>query len=815
MRKLFFFKSSASSNGNSYTVPPQPNNEKVYWENPWESDAKNQENDKVHDSSQSSKDLVFGPVKLCTEKQGFVTSGLRRSLSFSSSNIYSDPREMNLNDLSVSPSTSSNAPHHAADYPICCRSLTPERHPKPKRGGQAAIQKPYGVEKLDSPTSPRGYVDSSWNSHYSSPVPLKCRSARLTRASNKVLDLYIDGAEQEKNLQPKSDCQRISPSTGNDGCFMENRKLPSSMRLPQVQSTAPPSPTCKKESLRSSSFREVRNAHRRHSTRDWTRDDARPGSSQKLTKNIVERLSHVFPRKHKINSQDLDCETTTTVQDIFEDYSEPQPTLSSNGTVKKDFLSEHMSLSDDPYEIPNGYSPKEIPGFRKQSYFHGVVPVGLKHESFDLDAELRRKGREAEEKAKLLSEELEQVKFQNSSFSVSALFQMIRKINDDRRNLALELSSQIQSQIAERASASEAIKLANVELDSQARKLEKEKNELQISLEKELDRWSSDWLFKIEKYQSEEERLRERVRELAEKNVLLQREVSSFNSKEEEARNRIMHSELQLHDLIERMENAKGDNHKHHRPISELKEQSKGLEADRDCVKRNYKEKEKENKELQKTAARLQRICGEQEKTISGLRQGLGGEIGKQSSEKSDLMAKLQMEQVRLTGVEQVLRREIESYKFEVDSLRHENIDLFNCLQGTGNGVRFSSFKLDQELCAQVEFLQNQCFLLLNESSQLSGNLMDFVKTCHITEIPGSKQGKEIRNGLDGYLVVEYDMKFQNFKRGFDNLRRSLQLTSNVLQEKSELDAPESQPESTEGGLSGHPKFHPLKVSWD
>ncbi|GKC31213.1 hypothetical protein Tco_1038507, partial [Tanacetum coccineum] len=52
------------------------------------------------------------------------------------------------------------------------------------------------------------------------------------------------------------------------------------------------------------------------------------------------------------------------------------------------------------------------------------------------------------------------------------------------------------------------------ELDSRTRKLEKEKNDLQLTLEKELDRRSTEWSMKLEKYQMEEHRLRERVREL-------------------------------------------------------------------------------------------------------------------------------------------------------------------------------------------------------------------------------------------------------------------------------------------------------------
>ncbi|PHT69366.1 hypothetical protein T459_28853 [Capsicum annuum] len=71
-----------------------------------------------------------------------------------------------------------------------------------------------------------------------------------------------------------------------------------------------------------------------------------------------------------------------------------------------------------------------------------------------------------------------------------------------------------------------------VEQDSRTQRLETEKNELQSILEKELDRRSSDWSLKLEKYQIEQYRLRERARELAEQNVSLQRKFSSFNEKE-------------------------------------------------------------------------------------------------------------------------------------------------------------------------------------------------------------------------------------------------------------------------------------------
>ncbi|PHT25342.1 hypothetical protein CQW23_35026 [Capsicum baccatum] len=86
--------------------------------------------------------------------------------------------------------------------------------------------------------------------------------------------------------------------------------------------------------------------------------------------------------------------------------------------------------------------------------------------------------------------------------------------------------------------------MIQAELDSRTRRLETEKNELQSVLEKKLDRRSSDWSLKLKKYQIEQHRLRERARDLAKQNVSLQREVFSFNEKEEKVK------ELKLETLL-------------------------------------------------------------------------------------------------------------------------------------------------------------------------------------------------------------------------------------------------------------------------
>src|SRR4051812_46761636 len=85
-----------------------------------------------------------------------------------------------------------------------CYPSSPERYPNI---GEYMIKVPKGhdVQETDSPRS-RGYsCSSAGHSPLSSPVALKCRSARLTNLlhNNEVLDLYIDGEQEADRLNEK------------------------------------------------------------------------------------------------------------------------------------------------------------------------------------------------------------------------------------------------------------------------------------------------------------------------------------------------------------------------------------------------------------------------------------------------------------------------------------------------------------------------------------------------------------------------------------------------------------------------------------
>lgn len=644
--------------------------------------------------------------------------------------------------------------------PSCasCRAITPERQYKAKRLQEPTNRNAHRLERPGSAGSSRTYNDSS--------------SISSSNVSSRIVDRYIDGEQQQEGSRTDNIASQRN-YTGSIG------RLP-----PRILCTAPTSPTNSvKDKARNCSFREVQSSRLQFSHKDWAENGFGHESPRSLAKNVIERLSqsNIFP---KTNSKEFEHDTPITIEDIY------GRSLDGCFSSNSDVIAQTTHSMDEPHEMGNGYNEDNL-GFERWNPFHGgkSEEVGLDEIEDDVDAELRRRSKEAEERVMVLTEELEQESFlRESGFNVPSLIETIRNLTELRISLALEVSSLLQSRIAERTSVKEELRWANVEIESRTRRLEKEKNELQLGLEKELDRRSADWSFKLEKFQSEEQRLRERVRELAEHNVSLQREVCSFNERERESGSLIKNSEQQLQDLTTEVENIKEENQDLRQKLLKLQTKYKAAEEDWDCVQKNFAGREKECKELHKSVTRLLRTCSEQEKTIDGLRERSSEELRKnQTSEKFDKnVAKLQMEQIRLTGVELALRRELESYRLEIDSLRHENITLLNRLKDNGKESTAFNFKLDKELWTRICCLQNQGISMLNESNQLCSKLLESFKGKAGQPLPDSKMGVEvIRDGLDAQFVVETEVKLQGLRRGTENLTRSLQMMSTLLHDKS------------------------------
>ncbi|PHU01801.1 hypothetical protein BC332_31588 [Capsicum chinense] len=180
--------------------------------------------------------------------------------------------------------------------------------------------------------------------------------------------------------------------------------------------------------------------------------------------------------------------------------------------------------------------------------------------------------------------------------SVPVLINTIRILTKVKVQMASEVSSMLRNQVAKRSSAKEEASILQAELDSRTQRLETEKNELQLVLKKELDRRSSEWSLKLEKYQIEQHRLRERVRELAEQNVSLQREVSSFNEKEVDNRIKMSFSEKHLENLSKGIEQVSEENQNLRQQLTQLQAEYQVAQDNRDYVRENCQEKVKELK---------------------------------------------------------------------------------------------------------------------------------------------------------------------------------------------------------------------------
>ncbi|CAN1148524.1 hypothetical protein LINPERPRIM_LOCUS38154 [Linum perenne] len=737
MKKLFSFRSSNSGTSNPGS-PPSWNEHRP------RSELSDQSADKSLNSFISPKGLFSKSRKQVHSSQSPSSNPtLRKSRSYSSSAAFlvDDSGQSNLSfpvERSKSPSTYS--------------SRSSRRAPTPPRQVKSEQLEVHGLQRHTSGSS-NLYQDRSGSSSSSN-------------ASTKVLDRYIDGEEQEERGRPsKISSQRYVTGGGNPG-----GRLP-----PRAQYTTPTSPC--------HSFRESKRAHSRFSSSDWMENEYGHGSPRRLAKNVIERLSltHGFP---KSNSKEVDCDIPITIEDVYDG------SLRRCFDTNSDVPDQKISSLGESCDTVNRYHEDNLVGHQGRDVFGGDDFKDIKSVKAEnpVDLELERRSKEAEERVVVLSEELEQESFlQDFGFDTPSFVHFVRNLMEDRVSMAIEISGLLKSRIAGRDSAKEELRLAKIEQESKCLRFEKEKNELQSALEKELDRRSNDWASKLEKYQLEEHRLRERVRELAEQNVSLQRELSGFTQREMESKSVLTYSEQQVRQLTSSVQELTQENEQLQQNLSELQENYRATKQDLNCLRRNFEARDKESKESQKSITRLLRTCSEQEKTIIGLRDEFGAEMEQSLDSLDKHITKLRMELMRLTGVELSLRKEVETKRYEVDSLRHENMNLLNRLKGDGNEINAFTLKLDQEMWTRLSFLQNQGLSLLNDSTklcsklleQMKGNAGECLETAHHMEF--------IRNGLDGHLFVEADVKVEGIRRGLESLTRSLQSVSSLLQEKSNV----------------------------
>ncbi|KAL1213706.1 hypothetical protein V5N11_018398 [Cardamine amara subsp. amara] len=684
--------------------------------------------EKAADSKMKSQASSRIEQEYSPKSQGEVSGGsaLRRSLSWSSAGFLLDKfGETSTNEVTSATKSKDRRRNHSS------RCFTPERQVR---------ERLCEAEKCQQ--------DSSGSS-----------SSCSSNISSKVLDRYIDGEEHLEQCKQRSNSSR-SDISGS----INQRRLP-----PRVQWTVPTSPSDTfNDKQKSQPFREAKNTRLRFSSADCVENGSRLRSPRSLARNVIERLSQTHGKSKGSNHEPI------TIQDVYGNR-----TFDSSSDVAANVsLAEHCEPVNEYYRHDYGEHQKN--GIRGKNTYRCMED--------DIDSELDMKIKEAEKRAKLFSEESEQQRcLSDCDFDVSSLVGAIRKLEDERLNLAFENVSLLQSQKVERVSGREEIRRVKLDWDLHIQRLEKERSELQAGLEKELDRRSGEWTSKLEKFQLEEKKLRERVRELAEHNVSLQRELSAFHENETENKDMITHLEKRVAELTTTADELHEENSYVKQTLSQLQESYAGATEDIDFLRRNVEEKDQECRELHKSVTKFLRTCKEQGKTIEGLRDGVSEECKKQPSEKLDqLVKKLQVEQIRLTGIELSLRREVESMKLETDSLRHENICLLNRLKGNGQEIDITTLKLENELKMRVSNLQEQGLSMLNESNQLCYKLQKVIKG-KLTQFPETYQDMNSgKDGLSEQFMIESEMKVHGIRRGTENLKRSLQTVASVVASNSE-----------------------------
>ncbi|KAL5198555.1 hypothetical protein ABZP36_002067 [Zizania latifolia] len=723
MRRFFFFGSSTTSTGNGSATPGGDDSRSK--KKDLERGDNNGSSASRSNSSGAKVSKSRGQCGKLNNEESSNPKHLRRCMSFSSSAHNSCLKERSFSfsgDVPCSVFNESDAPYHAED--ANCYAWSPERH-SVSREYTINVPKAHSVLKCDSPGS-RCYSCSTGHSPVSSPIAIRCRSTRLANLLNKneVLDRYIDG-EQESTILSERQKQN-SPT----------RSVASNLgRPPRPQSTVPSLPRPAKVILETYPNEDVKDTHLHQLAQEVTRDTCKIGTMCNASKNHA-GLSDAFDRFPHL--EDYKSESITSVEDIYEDLQDMRP-----------------------------------PAFNCPS----IDPVS---EDAETDDKLLQRAKEVEAKFIVPSEEAYDNMSRYKRLSADDMLQLMQCMTEDRRQLAYELSSQIKARLTERFAAKEQCKQSKKELDIRTRRLEKEKTEVQTTLEKEMDRRSDDWSIRLSRFQSEEERLRERVRELAEQNVSFQREVTFLEAKRVDASDKVACLEMQNKKLNDELEKVKNERDNLQNSSVDLHACFTKAVEEKDHLREFLEDKDGENKALHKVIARLQTICNEQERTITGLRQGYSVELEKKSVEHcNEKKNRMQMELIRLTGVEQKLRDEVQSCHLEIESLRQENIALLNRLQSTGNGPRLSSIRLDQQLQARLDNLQTHSLSLLDKAGQLCIKLLDLMKV--------KRHEIEFGNDIAALTVTDYTLEFQSIKGGIESLKRSLRIISSLLTEKENV----------------------------
>lgn len=354
--------------------------------------------------------------------------------------------------------------------------------------------------------------------------------------------------------------------------------------------------------------------------------------------------------------------------------------------------------------------------------------------------------------------------------------QRLRRMHEEKKHLAQEVAAEVKRRMTERGAAKEVLGMMKKEMESCMNLMEKEKFDTQVNLEQELQRRETTWGSRMDKIQAEENWLRSRLKSLEEEKGGLQQELATVNSKENALREKVSEFENQMDAHRKRVEGAEKTILELRNSLDESFKHSRQTESDVELLRKACKEKDGENSDLRRLVQRLQQLCQDHEKSIHGLRQAM-----KNASDRPDdgdaRVRRLQKELIRLSGVEQALRSELESSRGETTVLRRENKGLLERLRSDQREATGHLKKFEADHRAEVDRLQSQIVELGQDNNILAGKLRVVLKereeardALKVSE--SCMKGVEEQNRSLQEDVRRERMRIQEMQQDFEELSR-------------------------------------------
>lgn len=333
-----------------------------------------------------------------------------------------------------------------------------------------------------------------------------------------------------------------------------------------------------------------------------------------------------------------------------------------------------------------------------------------------------------------------------------ALKHEVRKLRREKRDLVLEVAGEIRTRISEQKAASDALRCMKSEMECKVSAVEKDKASLQESFERELQRRGEEWNAKLERIKVEERRLRDRVTEMAEERVELQKVVASYKVKEASWRAQSKDYEYWLSTLKQRAQESEAEVVRQMQAFADTLDKLKATDGELETHAQRNSFLEMENSDMRKEITRLRRVCNDQEMTIEGLWQELDETVNGTFECRSENLLRLQRELLRLAGVEQGLRSEVNAMHAALSGLKQER-------DSVHEGTPADLVKLNQGLQERVNKLQAKAAALQEDNKQLSFNLRTSVREKRdaerIIRMLQSTQEDEVNHSGDTLKALE------------------------------------------------------------